>query len=97
MFGDEVIEKMSKNVAKIQGFANKGEIKVGNCADLFILNGSNQYIGKPHGAVDYSIYEHILVNTTVESTIIRGEFALKKGKFLGHKGELISCEKDKKI
>ena len=97
MFGDEVIEKMSKNVAKIQGFANKGEIKVGNYADLFILNGSNQYIGKPHGAVDYSIYEHILVNTTVESTIIRGEFALKKGKFLGHKGELISCEKGKKI
>ena len=97
MFGDEVIEKMSKNVAKIQGFANKGEIKVGNYADLFILNGGNQYIGKPHGAVDYSIYEHILVNTTVESTIIRGEFALKNGKFLGHKGELINCEKGKKI
>ena len=92
MFGDDIIDKMSKNVAEIQRFTGKNGIKVGNFADLVILNGLNQTIGKPHGNVDYSIYEHIKVNTTVESTIIRGQFALKNGKFIEHHGQLINCD-----
>ena len=90
MFGDQIIDKMTKNVAKIEGFVGKGEIKVGKIADLFILSGANQLIGKPHGAVDYSIYEHIKVNTTVESTIVRGKFVLKKGKFIENQGQMVN-------
>ena len=93
MFGDQIINKMSKNIAKIERFAGKGEIKVGNFADLVILSGATHEVGKPHGAVDYSIYEHIKVNTTIESTMIRGEFVLYKGKFIPHKGQIINCGK----
>lgn len=93
MFGDQIINKMSKNIAKIERFAGKGEIKVGNFADFVILSGATHEVGKPHGAVDYSIYEHIKVNTTIESTMIRGEFVLYKGKFIPHKGQIINCGK----
>ena len=93
MFGDQIIDKMSINLAKIERFAGKGQIKVGNFADLVILSGDNYRIGKPHGAVDYSIYEHITVNTTIESTMVRGKFVLENGKFSENEGQLIECSK----
>ena len=92
IFGDKIIDKMSKNVAKLERFAGKGEIIVGNFADFVIISGRNQTIGKPHGSVDYSIYENMLVNITVESTIIRGKIVLKDGKFFPRKGCLINCK-----
>ena len=52
-------------------------------------------IGKPHGKVDYSVYEGINVNVMIESTILRGKFVIKNGKFIPHKGQLINCEKGK--
>ena len=93
MFGDQVIEKMSSNLAKIERFAGKGQIKVGNFADLVIFSGANQTIGKPHGNVDYSIYEHITVGTTIESTMVRGKFVLENGKFSENEGQYIECNK----
>ena len=95
LFGDKVIDKMSKNVAEIERFANKNGVLVGNYADLVILKGMKNTIGKPHGKVDYSVYEGINVNVMIESTILRGEFVIKNGKFIPHKGQLINCEKGK--
>lgn len=96
LFGDSVIDKMCKNVAKIERFAGKSGILVGNYADLVILKSGLYKIGKPHGNVDYSIYEGITSNIKIESTIIRGQFALKDGRFIRHKGQLIDCEKGRK-
>lgn len=93
IFGDDIINKMSKNVAKIQKFKGKGEIKVGNFADLVIFNGENFGIEKPHGAVDYSIYEGICSDITIEATIARGQFVMRNGEFFEHQGKLINCEK----
>ena len=96
MFGDQIINKMSKNVAKIEKFAGKGEIKLGNFADLVVLSGENHRVGKPHGNVDYSIYENLSVNTSIESTIVRGKFVLKRGVFIENQGQLINCSKGAK-
>ncbi len=96
LFGDEVIDKMSKNVAKIEKFAGKGEIKVGNYADLVVISGENMQIGKPHGAVDYSIYEGIKVFVTIESTMVRGEFVVRNGEFTPHQGLYVLCESRRK-
>ena len=93
MFGDKVIDKMSKNVAIIERFEGKTGIKVGNFADLVILRGETYSIGKPHGKVDYSVYEGVKVNVRVESTLIRGRFVLKDGKFIKNKGVMINCKK----
>lgn len=94
IFGDSVINKMSKNISKMEKFFGKSAIKVGNYADFVILNGCNQTIGKPHGNADYSIFENIIVNTTIESTIVRGKFVLKKRKFIEHKGQLVNCQEN---
>lgn len=91
MFGDKVLNKMSKNTAEIQRFALKGAIKTGNYADLAILSSEPQVIGKPHGKADYSVYENMKVSNRVVSTIARGKFVVRDGKFIAHKGNLINC------
>ena len=91
MFGDKVLNKMSKNTAEIQRFALKGAIKTGNYADLAIISSEPQIIGKPHGKADYSVYENMKVSNRVVSTIARGKFVVKDGKFIAHKGNLINC------
>ena len=93
MFGDKVIDKMSKNVANIERFIGRGEIKVGNYADLVILDEEQNIIGKPHGRANYSIYEGLQVNNKVISTLCRGEFVLENGEFKEHEGKLVDCEK----
>ena len=93
MFGDKVIDKMNKNVAKIQRFAYKNGIKVGNYADLVVMNSDPQVVKKPHGKAYYSIYEGLHLSNTIESTLVRGKFALKNGKLYKTTGKLVKCEK----
>lgn len=92
MFGERVIEKMNANVAKIQRFKHKNGIKVKNYADLVIMSSDPQVVGKPHGAADYSIYEGMHLSNKIVSTIARGQFIVKDGKFYPHKGQLVKCE-----
>ena len=93
MFGDKVIDKMCKNVAKIQRFAYKNGIKVGNFADLAIISSDPQTVKAPHGKADYSVYEGMYLSNTIIATIARGKFVMKDGKFYKHQGSLVNCEK----
>ena len=93
MFGDKVIDKMSKNVAEIECFAGKNGIKVGNFADLVIVSSDPQVIGKPHGKADYSVYQNMKVNSKIVATIARGQFVVNRDKFIPHKGKLVNCGK----
>ena len=98
LFGDRIINKMSKNVAKLNGFSKKGSIKAGKDADLVFIKEVGEYpIGKPHGKCDYSVYEGMLVKEKIVHTMLRGEFILKDGKFLGGQGKLINCDKEVKF
>ena len=95
LFGDKIINKMSKNVAELQGFPQKGEIIVGKDADLVFIEDCEKYaLGKPHATSDYSIYEGIELNERIVSTMLRGKFVLKEGNFLGGKGQLLNCKED---
>ena len=93
MFGDKAIDKMSKNVAEIERFAGKNGIKVGNYADLVVMSSTPQIVGKPHGAADYSVYENMKLSNSIVSTIVRGKFVVKEGKFTPRNGVLVNCEK----
>ena len=97
-FGDSVIDKMSKNIAILEGFSQKGAIFEGKDADLVFIKDTLPYmIGKPHGKADYSVYEGIEVNEKIIHTMLRGKFILKDEQFLGGKGELINCDKEVKL
>lgn len=95
LFGDSVIDKMSKNIAFLEGFSQKGAIFAGKDADLVFIKDVDTYkIGKPHGIANYSVYEGIEVNEKIIHTMLRGKFVLKDEQFIGGKGELINCDKE---
>lgn len=98
MFGDQIIDKMTKNIADLEGFSQKGRIFVGKDADLVFYKSVPEYkIGKPHGTCDYSVYEGLTLTEKIFHTTLRGRFILKDGEFLGGKGELINCYKEVKF
>ena len=98
LFGDKIIDKMSANIADLEGFSKKGRIRLGNDADLVFIEDVPEYpIGKPHGTCDYSIYEGIKVKEKIVHTMLRGKFILKDETFLGGKGELLNCDKEVKF
>lgn len=91
-FGDKVIDKMSKNVALIEDFPSKGEIRVGADADLaFFKEEEDYFIKENHGKCDYSIYEGVLGAGEFKHTMLRGKFILKDRKLIGAQGKMIKC------
>ena len=91
-FGDEIIDKMSRNTAKIQDFVNKGEIKVGVNADLGLYKENDLLkVSENHGKCDYSIYDGLFVSGEYIHVIRRGEFILRDRKIIDSKGKLINC------
>ena len=92
MFGDKVIDKMSENTAKIEKFTDKIGIKIGNSADLAIVEAYDGRVTKPHGNVDYSVYENLPVDQRIDSTILRGKFVVKHGEFIPNIGRLVDCD-----
>ena len=91
-FDEKVIDKMSKNVAMVEDFPTKGELKVGKDADIAVFKIIDNYRCKPgHGKCDYSIYEGVLGSGEFIHTLVRGEFVLKNREIIPHKGKEIIC------
>jgi len=92
LFQEKIIDKMTKNVAKVHNlYPKKGVIRVGSDADMFIYNlNTPGKITENHSRCDYSVYEGKEVLGKVETTISRGKFIVKDGKFLGGKGKFLN-------
>jgi len=91
LYGDACIDKMTINPAITFGlYPNKGLISLGADADFMIYDNSRQYIiEKGQSNSDYSAFEGMLVDGKVESTILGGEFVVKKGEFMGGSGKFV--------
>ena len=91
-FGDEIIDKMSINTAKIQDFPTKGELKVGMDADVSIFkDDDSMVINSNHGKCDYSIYEGLVSAGEFVHVLRRGVFVLRDRKLIESKGKLLNC------
>jgi len=91
-FGDEIIEKMSKNTGILQDFPTKGELEVGKDADISIFEEINDYFEKEnHGTCDYSIYDGIIGAGVFKHVLVRGQFVLKNRTIVPHRGKEIIC------
>jgi dihydropyrimidinase len=91
LFGDQVIDKMTKNVAKVHKlFPRKGIIAEGSDADMFVFHLSPKIINKTHGFADYNLYKGIEVKGEIRTTISNGQFVVKEGKFFNRKGNLLN-------
>lgn len=91
-FGDEIIDKMSINSAKLQDFPTKGQIKVGLDADLGLFKEDDQkLVSENHGKCDYSIYDGLYTSGEFRHVLRRGKFILKDRKIIDTKGKLLNC------
>lgn len=88
--GDIVIDKMTKNVANLHYLSQKGELKVGNDADLVLFKKEpKSVILDQHGKADYSLYIGQSSSGQVVSTMVRGNFIIQDRVYLGGKGKWI--------
>ena len=91
-FGDEIIEKMSKNTGILQDFPTKGELEVGKDADISIFREMPDYFEKDnHGTCDYSIYDGVLGSGEFMHVLVRGKYVLKDREIVPHSGKEIIC------
>ncbi len=87
---DEAIPKMTSRVAWTQSLVSKGEIKEGYDADLVVFKPDrSSFVHGNHGSCDYSVYENLPTSGKVISTLVRGKFVLRDGKFIGGQGKWI--------
>jgi dihydropyrimidinase len=92
LFGDKIIDKFTKNPAKIFGLSpNKGDISINTDADLVIFNPNKEYmIDSGHSNSNYSPYEGIKLKGKVEKTILRGKLIVDNYEYIGNvKGKFI--------
>ena len=91
-FGDEIIDKMSKNTGILENFPSKGELEVGKDADIAIFEEIPDFFEKEnHGTCDYSIYDGVLGAGEFKHVLVRGAFVLKDRKIIPHVGKEIIC------
>ena len=91
LFGSKVIDKFTRNVAKIHKlYPKKGTLLPGSDADIVIFDpNAKWYIEKHHSKSNYNIYEGLEVKGKIISTISRGNFIVKDGIFVGGEGQFL--------
>jgi len=90
LFGNKVIDKMTKHPAQMNGIDHrKGKIKAGYDADLFLYRLGKGVINEDHSASDYSIYKGVPKSGTVVSTLVRGNFIVLDREFGDNTGKLV--------
>ena len=83
LFKDKAIDKMSKNIASLYpNLSERGSIKEGNLASLFVYEIYDNFIDIHHGSTDYNLYENFKRSGRVVHTINRSEFVIKDSKFV---------------
>lgn len=95
MFGEKIINKFTKNPAKIHGlYPKKGTLLPGSDADVVIFDPlASHKIKNSHSNCDYNLYEGIDVQGKVITTISRGKFIIKDKKLVGvEKGNYVGRE-----
>ena len=87
LFQEKVIDKMSKNIAGLYpNLQDRGEIKEGNIASLFIYEIFDNFIYEAHNATDYNLYENFKRSGQVTYLMNRGQFVIRNSEFIGGKG-----------
>ena len=89
IFGESIIDKFTKNTAVIHGlFPRKGSLLPGSDADVVVFDPDEEWKVQGHNSnCDYAVYEGISLKGRVNTTISRGRFVIREGKFLGGSGE----------
>lgn len=90
-FGDAVIDKMSRNVAKLFGLHQKGQIAEGFDADIVLFEKTAPY--PISSSEEEDIYAGQMIHTKIRQTILRGGSVMKDGVVNPHRGQFIGGQR----
>jgi dihydropyrimidinase len=86
---ERMVDLLSTTPARLFGLNSKGAIETGRDADLVIFDpGERRTVraAELHHTSDYTPYEGLAVAGGVVSTLVRGEFVVRDGHFVGRRG-----------
>ncbi len=78
----DIIEMATKNGARALGLSDVGEIKVGNAADLCMVNLDKPHLIPHSSSLIPNLIVHSMQASDVEMTMVNGEVLYEKGQFL---------------
>jgi dihydropyrimidinase len=86
---ERMVDVLSTTPARLFGLNGKGAIEVGKDADVVIFDPTERRTvtaAELHHTSDYTPYEGLAVTGGVVSTIVRGQFVVRDGHFVGKRG-----------
>ncbi len=86
---ERLVNLLSTAPARLFGLPRKGAIEVGRDADLVLFDPSARRTVRAadlHHTSDYTPYEGREVRGAVRSTLVRGTFVVRDGRFVGQRG-----------
>ena len=84
-YGFEVLDQFTKNVAKIYGLKEKGQLLPGFDADVVLFNPKGQVVVQD----EMSVYDGKTLKGVIETVVARGSIVLEQGTIYKHEGHYI--------
>jgi dihydropyrimidinase len=84
-----MVDVLSTTPARLFGLTGKGAIEPGRDADIVLFDPQERRTvtqAELHHTSDFTPYEGLATSGIVRSTIVRGEFVIRDGHFVGHRG-----------
>ncbi len=86
---ERMVDVLSTTPARLFGLPSKGAIEPGKDADLVLFDPQERRTvtqAELHHTSDFTPYEGLATSGIVRSTIVRGEFVIRDGHFVGRRG-----------
>ncbi len=86
---ERMVDLLSTTPARLFGLNSKGAIEVGRDADLVVFDPQERRTitqRELHHTSDYTPYEGMAASGLVRSVLVRGEYVIRDGRFVGRRG-----------
>jgi dihydropyrimidinase len=86
---ERMVDVLSTTPARMFGMPNKGAIEVGRDADIVLFDPQERRTltqSELHHTSDFTPYEGLASSGLVRSTLVRGQFVVRDGHFVGRRG-----------
>ena len=84
-----MVDLLSTTPARLFGLNSKGALEVGKDADIVLFDPQERRTitqSELHHTSDYTPYEGMPAAGILRSTLVRGEYVIRDGRFVGRRG-----------
>jgi dihydropyrimidinase len=86
---ERMVDVLSTTPARLFGLNSKGAVEVGKDADIVLFDPQERRTitqSELHHTSDYTPYEGMEASGIVRSVLVRGEFVIRDGRYVGQRG-----------